>query len=131
MIYCRQQPKRYGGDGGSSSGGGGSGEDVGKLTRKRLNRGLPGRKQGTVRIQVGVLCMPMAAPKAGEAGSEDTRSRVHSSRLGNPYVGFLHQLWCSPIGLLSMVHTSTRLVIIAKLALVDLKGFCSNLTLSR
>ena len=36
-------------DGGSSSGGGGSGEDVGKLTRKRLNRGLPGRKQGTVR----------------------------------------------------------------------------------
>ena len=34
-------------------GGGGGGEDVGKLTRKRLNRGLPGRKQGTVRIQVG------------------------------------------------------------------------------
>ena len=42
-----------GGDGGSGSGGGGSGEDIGKLTRKRLNRGLPGRKQGTVRIQVG------------------------------------------------------------------------------
>ena len=46
-----------GGDGGSGSGGsgggGGSGKDVGKLTRKRLNRGLPGRKQGTVRIQVG------------------------------------------------------------------------------
>ena len=45
-----------GGDSGSGSGGsgggGGSGEDVGKLTRKRLNRGLPGRKQGTVRIQV-------------------------------------------------------------------------------
>ena len=35
---------------GSSGGGGGSGKDVGKLTRKRLNRGLPGRKQGTVRI---------------------------------------------------------------------------------
>ena len=39
-------------DGGSSSSGGGSGEDVGKLTRKRLNRGLLGRKQGTVRNQV-------------------------------------------------------------------------------
>ena len=43
-----------GGSGGGGSGGGGSGEDVGKLTRKRLNRGLPGRKQGTVRIQVRV-----------------------------------------------------------------------------
>ena len=44
-----------GGDGSSGSGGGGGGgsEDVGKLTRKRLNRGLSGRKQGTVRIQVG------------------------------------------------------------------------------
>ena len=46
------------GDCGSSGGigecgsSGGSGEDVGKLTRKHLNRGLPGRKQGTVRIQV-------------------------------------------------------------------------------
>ena len=47
------------GEGGSGEGGsgecgryGGSGEDVGKLTRKRLNRGLLGRKQGTVRIQV-------------------------------------------------------------------------------
>ena len=43
-----------GGDSGSSSSGsssgGGSSEDVGKLTRKRLNRGLLGRKQGTVRI---------------------------------------------------------------------------------
>ena len=47
-----------GGDSGSGSGGsgggGGSSEDVGKLTRKRLNGGLPGRKQGTVRIQVGL-----------------------------------------------------------------------------
>ena len=41
-----------GGDGSSGSSGGSTGEDVGKLTRKRLNRGLPGRKQGTVRIQV-------------------------------------------------------------------------------
>ena len=40
-------------DGGSSGGGGG--EDVGKLTRKRLNRGLPGRKQGTVRNQLNQL----------------------------------------------------------------------------
>ena len=44
-------------DGGDYSSGecgssGNSGEDVGKLTRKHLNRGLPGRKQGTVRIQV-------------------------------------------------------------------------------
>ena len=39
-------------DGGD--GGGGSSEDVGKLTRKRLNRGLPSRKQGIVRIQVGI-----------------------------------------------------------------------------
>ena len=50
MIFRRQQPKRYSGREGLSSGGGG--EDVGKLTRKHLNRGLPGRKQGTVRIQV-------------------------------------------------------------------------------
>ena len=35
------------------SGDSGGGEDVGKLTRKRLNRGLPGRKQGTVRNQLG------------------------------------------------------------------------------
>ena len=37
----------------SGGGSGGGGEDVGKLTRKRLNRGLPGRKQGTVRNQLG------------------------------------------------------------------------------
>ena len=46
-------------DGGSSGGGGGGssggGEDVGKLTRKRLNRGLPGRKQGTVWNQLNQL----------------------------------------------------------------------------
>ena len=35
-------------DSGDSGSSGGGGEDVGKLTRKRLNRGLPGRKQGTV-----------------------------------------------------------------------------------
>ena len=48
-----------GSGGGSSECGssGGSGEDVGKLTRKRLNRGLPGRKQGTVRIQVAWLAV--------------------------------------------------------------------------
>ena len=40
-------------NGGSSSSGGGSGKDVGKLTHKCLNRGLPGRKQGTVRNQLG------------------------------------------------------------------------------
>ena len=28
------------------------GEDIGKLTRKRLNTGLPGREQGTVRNQL-------------------------------------------------------------------------------
>ena len=39
---------------GGDCGSGGSSEDVGKLTRKRLNRGLPGRKQGTVRIQVAI-----------------------------------------------------------------------------
>ena len=49
MIYRRQSPKRYSGREGLSSSGA---EDIGKLTRKRLNRGLPGRKQGTVRIQV-------------------------------------------------------------------------------
>ena len=41
-----------------SGDGGSGGEDVGKLTRKRLNSGLPGRKQGTVRIQV-VLKEPL------------------------------------------------------------------------
>ena len=40
------------GNSGSSGSNSNSGEDIGKLTRKRLNRGLLGRKQGTVRIQV-------------------------------------------------------------------------------
>ena len=39
------------GDSGSGGGGGG-GKDVGKLTHKRLNRGLPDRKQGTIRNQL-------------------------------------------------------------------------------
>ena len=42
----------------SGDGGGGGGEDAGKLTRKRLNRGLPGRKQGIVRIQVANIRVP-------------------------------------------------------------------------
>ena len=47
MYRCRQ---RYSGRKslGGGSGSGSSSEDIGKLTRKRLNRGLPGRKRGTV-----------------------------------------------------------------------------------
>ena len=47
----------------SSSSGGSSGEDIGKLTRKRLNRGLPGRKQGTVRNQVVPAPTLLGAPQ--------------------------------------------------------------------
>ena len=43
---------------------GGGGEDVGKLIDARLNRGLPGRKQGTVRIQVDQFrCFKLAWPE--------------------------------------------------------------------
>ena len=54
---------------------GGGGEDVGKLTRKRLNRGLPGRKQGTVRIQVADFC-PLALPRLLNSRAQNARRKV-------------------------------------------------------
>ena len=67
MIYYQRQCSEVLIDS-SDDGSGGGGEDVGKLTRKRLNRGLPGRKQGTVRNQV-----DFHTSDIGENGSEHPR----------------------------------------------------------